>query len=396
VCFSLSYGAVTNWGGVNSYFLHSLSASDRAAHLDALKARGIKAVRIFINHVDGGAKGSSASGVPDIEETAVGNYNDAILTRVDTLMLEASQRGIKLIISLHDRYSLGCWQKDGYVSKYNIPNTAPNCNTGVNQPIVFYTNGNAQADFDKRLIHILTHKNPSFGNRPWGEISEAVLAFEPQNEAQGHMNNPDWSWHCKRAAAMAPYVKNGILIATGGGVDFGTSLVDQNFQCEHINVVCLHSYSTSTSEFNSQLSSAKSKANSHGKRVILEEFGVTGSDTSKANTLASLIDATINNGIPFLPWEFLRPTTSDYEFYTDGNTWKNVGCRAQVALTKSGAFTWNELTSAGANATACGGSGGKGDWELCEHSSECNDKCCSKQYSDDGKLKCTPGGTQCV
>jgi hypothetical protein len=41
---------------------------------------------------------------------------------------------------------------------------------------------------------------------------------------------------------------------------------------------------------------------------------------------------------------------------------------------------------------------GLGDWEFCSASSQCRNACCSKQYSDDGKLKCTPGGTpsQCV
>ncbi|PRP85183.1 hypothetical protein PROFUN_07130 [Planoprotostelium fungivorum] len=40
--------------------------------------------------------------------------------------------------------------------------------------------------------------------------------------------------------------------------------------------------------------------------------------------------------------------------------------------------------------------GSKGDWEFCTTSSDCSNNCCSKQYSGDGKLKCTPGGSQCV
>ncbi len=31
-----------------------------------------------------------------------------------------------------------------------------------------------------------------------------------------------------------------------------------------------------------------------------------------------------------------------------------------------------------------------GNWEFCSSSSECSNGCCSSQYSDDGKLKCTP------
>ncbi|KAJ3127063.1 hypothetical protein HK098_006860 [Nowakowskiella sp. JEL0407] len=38
----------------------------------------------------------------------------------------------------------------------------------------------------------------------------------------------------------------------------------------------------------------------------------------------------------------------------------------------------------------------KGDWEYCTTSQECDNGCCSKEFSDDGKLKCTPGGMKCV
>eukprot|EP00804_Cyclotella_cryptica_P029871 CCRYP_010789-RB/>CCRYP_010789-RB protein AED:0.05 eAED:0.05 QI:452/1/1/1/0.33/0.25/4/120/352 len=38
-----------------------------------------------------------------------------------------------------------------------------------------------------------------------------------------------------------------------------------------------------------------------------------------------------------------------------------------------------------------------GDWAFCSSSSQCLNKCCSKEYStSDGKYKCTPGGKQCL
>ncbi|KAJ3118708.1 hypothetical protein HK098_005880, partial [Nowakowskiella sp. JEL0407] len=36
---------------------------------------------------------------------------------------------------------------------------------------------------------------------------------------------------------------------------------------------------------------------------------------------------------------------------------------------------------------------GLGDWAFCAKNSDCTNSCCSKQYSNDGKYKCTPGGT---
>jgi len=382
--------------------LHTLSESDRAAHLTAMQSKGIKVLRIFISSVGAGDKGSSSSGVNDLEQKAVGSYDDTVLTKIDTLMFEASQKGIKLDIMMHDRYSLGCWAADAYVSKYNIKSTAPNCDVSVNQPRVFYTDNNAQADFDKRIVHILTHKNPNFGNRSWGEISEAVFAFAPENEAQGHMNNPDWEWACRRAATMKKYISNGVLINTGGGVDFSSSLVDNHFQCENISVISIHSYDGNPADFTSTLSAAKTKAISKGKRLVVEEFGATGSDSAKAAAISKIIDAISGVGVPFLPWEFLRPSSSDYEFYTDGQTWSDVGCRAQEALAKTGAFSWPEISAVGANADACGSTTGSTsgsklpDWDFCTVSAQCADNCCSKQYSSDGKYKCTPNGTQCI
>src|SRR5688500_15702376 len=39
--------------------------------------------------------------------------------------------------------------------------------------------------------------------------------------------------------------------------------------------------------------------------------------------------------------------------------------------------------------------GNLGDWAFCTTDSECINGCCSKEYSDDGKYKCTPGSGQC-
>lgn len=46
---------------------------------------------------------------------------------INRLMAEAAQRGLKLIITMHDRYMLGTWKRDAYVDKYNPP-IDPNVN----------------------------------------------------------------------------------------------------------------------------------------------------------------------------------------------------------------------------------------------------------------------------
>lgn len=57
---------------------------------------------------------------------------------------------------------------------------------------------------------------------------------------------------------------------------------------------------------------------------------------------------------------------------------------------------WTQNFAAGAETCMNGGGGGgnRGDWEFCSRNDECRNQCCSNQYSDDGELKCTPGGCQ--
>ena len=129
-----------NWAGADSFFLFALNQTDRLAHLAAMRAASMKVVRIFISGVGAHAKGSSSVATPDLEPTTVGVFDDTILHRIDQLMLEASQHGIRLDISCHDRYALGCWSEDAYYAKYRFPSGYPNCNAQKNDVHAFYQN----------------------------------------------------------------------------------------------------------------------------------------------------------------------------------------------------------------------------------------------------------------
>ena len=131
---------------------------------------------------------------------------------IDTLAYEARQKDIKLVIAMHDRwaglplrrihlnsfvtsYALGCWITDAYVAGYNLP--VMNCENGVPDSSVFYNNSDAVANvgsrrcftwaftdiaqYDRQLEHILNYESPNFGV-PWRELSDAIFAFEIENE----------------------------------------------------------------------------------------------------------------------------------------------------------------------------------------------------------------------
>lgn len=66
---------------------------DRVAVLDAVKAAGLKTVRIFISETFENNKNTGSVYMPDIEPKAVGKWDDTQLEAIDQLMVEARERG---------------------------------------------------------------------------------------------------------------------------------------------------------------------------------------------------------------------------------------------------------------------------------------------------------------
>ena len=255
---SVTATVTPTWTGVNSYFLHTLSQTDQNSILTALKSANIQVVRIFINGVSAGSKGSSSVGAPDLEQNVVGQYDDTVLSMIDSLMVRMAALNMKLIIAIHDRYSLGCWETDGYVAKYGLPVT--DCRT-VNQPTAFYSNKNAIQDFDNRIAHVLAHKNPLMDGRMWSSLDNVIYAFDIENESQGHMDVVNSAWLCGRAEVMRSLIPSGnkILVSTGGGTAFADSLAISNFQCSAIDLVAIHTSDVSSSDVSSNLRSGKKR-----------------------------------------------------------------------------------------------------------------------------------------
>lgn len=344
----------SNWMGVNSMFLYALEDEDRRAHLDALQANGIHVVRVFLRHIPAGWKGSSARTTPDLEDHTVGIYDDTILTRMDELMFECAQRNIKLIIGLHDRWSLGCWAKDAYVSHFGLVDVSPYCDWQTNQPAAFYqSDGHVFVD---RLRHILKHPNPFFDNRPWSDLDEAVLAFQAENEPQGHMatlTGHNKTWSCAMANVMRQELNANIMVSTGGSGTLDESMADYLFECEDIDIVTLHSYEGDSTVVQEGLQSAlqKSRTAPHQLRLILEEFGVN--NRMYMEYFRQVLGHAVALGIPAMPWEFLRPSNSmEYEFFTDDVLWEatlSANENAVVDASGTASFDWPEMSAARSN-----------------------------------------------
>ena len=81
----------------------------------------------------------------------------------------------------------------------------------------------------------------------------------------------------------------------------------------------------------------------------------------------------------------------DWEFCSSNSQCRNGCCSSQWS--NDGKL---KCTPGGTICVGTGGGASLGEWEFCSSSAQCRNGCCSNQYSDDGKLKCTPGSNQCV
>ncbi|USP74620.1 glycoside hydrolase family 5 protein [Curvularia clavata] len=321
---------------------------DRLAVLDAVKDANLKTLRIFISHTAQNNKNTGSVEMPDIEPQQVGTYDDTQLRVIDQLMVEAHDRGIKLVIALHDRYQLGCWGNDTYVSKYKLP--AIDCATtpaAQNDVTFFYQDASPIFDFDNRLTHILQHQNELIPGAPqWKDLSDYIFSFNIQNEGQGHLRSniaPAPGWWCDRSKKMRSIMGNSaILISTGkyyrkhslmfcGGNEFPNSDIPENWDCDTLDLIDIHSYS-GVSEWRNKAPIALQHAQDAKKLVLFEEFGATGSN--KARIVSQHIDVFNELKVPWMVWQINKPGkgVADFEFWTNEDTYTVVKQGASKAL----------------------------------------------------------------
>jgi mannan endo-1,4-beta-mannosidase len=265
-----------SWGGVNSFFLHTLSHDQQTSIIEQLRLANIKTIRIFILQVGANSKGTGSSAANDIEDP-VGTYNDAQLKMVDDLMVKTFAAGIKLVIALHDRYSLGCWSSDAYVSKYSLQQVDCASNVGQQNLYSFYSGRDSGADFDLRVAHILNYRSAAFNNQRFGKLSQAIHSFDLQNEGQGHLSQKYNAWWCERATAAKALIASdgsrvldGPRISTGGGANFEDSSIMENYQCAAIDIIAIHTYSGSDEELRSALTRNVALAQQYNKAIVLQ------------------------------------------------------------------------------------------------------------------------------
>ncbi|GAA5961966.1 hypothetical protein JCM3765_007177 [Sporobolomyces pararoseus] len=335
--------------GVSSYYLFALDDGPRRAVLDAVKAGGFSVVRIFLSGVHGNCKGSGNGPVPDLEPDKVGEYDDTILYKIDKLMADCADRGLKLMIALSDRYALGFWSTNSYAVQLSIiqPSQQGAQSLKIKNAGAFYSNSWAIKMFEQRMSHALNHENQLMGGQKWKDLSSVVYAFEAQNEPQGYMEASNPSWVCDRSNFIASQVSgSGIQVSSGGGVDVSSSLQGWATDCGSIDIVSVHDYGTNGWNIAGALDRAQS--NHPDKTIMMGEWGLTGSN--KAGKISEFVSAFESKGIPWMYWQVTQPGAGaqDFEVWTGEPAWG--------ALT-GGSYSYSAPDSGSSN----GSKGGKND-----------------------------------
>ncbi|KAJ7160592.1 glycoside hydrolase family 5 protein [Mycena crocata] len=328
--FSTSLAA-NSWAGANNYYAYSLPDADRHALLDGMKAAGMKVLRTWVSGHAAGQKGSNNKQVPDLEEGGIGKYDETVLNQIDQLMVDAHDRGIKLLISMYDQNALTL--KDIYWKTF-----------GKNE---FYTDSAAVTAFYNRIKFILsTHKNKLLNNQPWSALSTHIFGLEAQNEPMifdKDLYKNNLHWICNASAIIRDNVPDKKqLIFNGGGK--GNESVQALFfdpSCSGVDVIAVHDYSLDYSDFMPQ---AIKDAQAANKMIIVEEWGsLVGSD--RAGNLAANIKAINGLGVPWLYWQLITNPDphqgDDYEIQVKGTDWDTISDAAVAAAGVDGPFDFS-------------------------------------------------------
>eukprot|EP01052_Picozoa_sp_SAG31_P001021 SAG31_NODE_33_length_32018_cov_69.763088_5_plen_456_part_00 len=274
-------------------------------------------LRVFLLSTTGAGAVAPCKDTPvdDLEPIRVGLYDDTILSRLDDLLHESQQRGIKLTVALHDRWSLGCWRSDVYQKKYSIPRANCAANASGNDPTQFYSSPSARNDFKARIQHVLSYHSKHTG-KPLGQWHTAIFSIEAQNEAWGHAKivpAADRNWLCEMSSVIRTSIHPKILVTTGGG-GIGAATYTEELrraktlsECEFIDIIALHSYN-SANGIDRLLGGYKTAIAASNKRMILQEWGVTGpNSTAQAAAFQAVAAVAAKHVVPQLFWA-LQPS----------------------------------------------------------------------------------------
>lgn len=284
VCLPVKTDPGSMFKGINSYYLYTCSDEYQVQVFQAMKAGSFTHVRVFLNkYIDEGYPGD-CGGFDDVE-SPIGVFNEATLSRVGQFFLRAKDHGIKIVLSLHDRWSLGCWRKDVYTTAFNL-SVADVWGKDCPNPIEFYQSTVIKNALKNRIWKLMTTFISNTGVQ-WKDF-DAIDIIEVQNEPQYGSIIQSLTWDCEMASYLRQF--------TSAKISNGASFVPNSLTCSPINVHSIHDYNSLLS-FIAQWEYTKQFGNG---MVLLEEFEYDESKIRWANS----------HSIPWMFWNVDERNTS--------------------------------------------------------------------------------------
>ncbi|KAI0793320.1 glycoside hydrolase [Abortiporus biennis] len=340
-----------SFAGSNLYYAAGLRSDEREALLSAMNSAGMKVLRVWLDGQSTTQKGTNIDPFPSLEPTTVCNgdtscYNDTVLVRLDEFMVDAHAKGIKLLISMYSFNALS--GRDVYAQKYTTQG--------------FYESADAQQAFDARLRHVMNHVHTTL-QRPWQNLSDYIFGFEAQNEAMIGLGQSyiqaHTQWQCDRAGVIKSTIVPQILTMTGGESWMDESVQPGFLSCAAIDVVSIHAYGVGDYA-TSAIQTYIQRAQSAGKKLIMEEWGACYFDTENNNCPngnALSVDTRNNNiktwagqittaGLSWLYWQVIPNTDphdgSDFEVGITDPGWPVLKQAALDTLDSPAAFDFSD------------------------------------------------------
>lgn len=133
---------------------------------------------------------------------------------------------------------------------------------------------------------------------------------------------------------------------SGGGNEFSNSDIPENWACETLDLVDVHSYS-GLDVFQENGTAALEHAKAAKKLMMFEEFGSLGA--KKAFDIGLYIGFFNQLGVPWSIWEICKPGTgaTNYEFYVNETTYVVVQNGAFWAAETNAAQDFHQLELVG-------------------------------------------------
>lgn len=335
--------------GGNHYYIYTCNEEYQHQIFKTMNKYNMKVLRLFILSTKGHGFPNELNcfQYEDIENP-VGTFNNDLLNKLDKTLSIGKTYDIKFIISMHDRWSLGCWRSDAYNEKYKfytgpIPYTDCNSMTSYNNPTLFYNDKDVKNDFINRLSYILDHRNLYLDNKTYGELNDVIFAFEPQNEPQRGKTIPlNENWLCDMSNHIK--TKTNIMVGSGGGWEsipfpgislLGGDPIEKMYNCKTIDLITLHDYQNivpATISFEYHVYKSKK----YNKLLMLSEFGFADHQALKDH-----IELSNTEGMPWLIFS-IDCNSKELSFFSINNTYM-INTIGPKSLATSKILTWQKF-----------------------------------------------------